>query len=388
MSPLGKFTLALTGLRCFGAAGFFIGLVLGHIFIDKTIVIRALEKRLSLIDDNIRLLLPYKFYRYYNRIDGNFWGKLWGVIFGSILFGVNGLIFFFIIGHFVFDTPNSRHAKKFRRRLDELFDENLFKIIGAVAGFVLKSRALLFSGVIIGFFIDYYRVENATLFTFQRIKNFWFRMNPVHLWRHSKEAKHISFLQSVAGLAAKVAKADGQVSENEIRVFKKIFEIKQEENSKIGKVFNHAKTSAKGYEVYAKQLNWLTKNNLDLKENVLDNLFKIAAADGSITTEEHEILHQIAMIIEFPEGNFEVLSEMYSPKPETSIIQDFYDVLGVFCNASDCEIKRRWKELIVQYHPDRLQSQGANAEEIKKTTIKMAEINNAYQAIMKSRNAA
>ena len=76
---------------------------------------------------------------------------------------------------------------------------------------------------------------------------------------------------------------------------------------------------------------------------------------------------------------------VYTPKSKNATMQSFYDVLGVFCNASDCEIKRRWKELIVKYHPDRLQARGASAEEIESTTLKMAEINNAYQAIMKSR---
>ena len=100
MSPLGKFTLALLGLRFFGAEGFFIGLFLGHMLIDRTLVITALEKRLSLLDDNIRLMLPYKIYRYYNRIDGNFWGKIWGMLFGSLLYGVNGFILFFIFRNY------------------------------------------------------------------------------------------------------------------------------------------------------------------------------------------------------------------------------------------------------------------------------------------------
>ena len=96
MSPLGKFTLALLGLRIFGASGFFWGLFLGHILIDRTKVIKNLEKQLSIVDDNIRLFLPYKYYRYYNVIDGNFWGKLWGLILGSILFGFHGFIVCFI----------------------------------------------------------------------------------------------------------------------------------------------------------------------------------------------------------------------------------------------------------------------------------------------------
>ena len=386
MSPLGKFTLALLGLRFFGAEGFFIGLFLGHMLIDRTLVITALEKRLSLLDDNIRLMLPYKIYRYYNRIDGNFWGKIWGMLFGSLLYGVNGFILFFIVGHFVFDTPNSRHARKFRKELDFFFDNNWGKIGGAVLGFVSHSRILLFSGIIAGFFIDYYRMENANLFPFARIRQFWYKVNPLKLWRHSQEARHVAFIQAMAGLAAKVAKADGQVTEEEVRAFKKAFAVKQEENSKVAKVFNKAKTSSEGIEKYTQQLNWLTQDNLPLKENVVDNLFKIAVADsGGAAAEALDLLRRIARQIDLPEGNFEVIQDIYTPKSKNATMQSFYDVLGVFCNASDCEIKRRWKELIVKYHPDRLQARGASAEEIESMTLKMAEINNAYQAIMKSR---
>lgn len=385
MSPLGKFTLALIGLRCFGAEGFFIGLLLGHMLIDRTVIIQSLEKKLSLVDDNIRLLLPYKFYKYYNRLDGNFWGKIWGSIIGALLFGLNGFIFFFIVGHFVFDTPNSRHARKFRQHLDEFFDNNWGKICGAVLGFVLKSEVLLFVGIVIGFFVDYYRLENASLFLFHGIKKFAQKFNPLRLWRHSKEARHVAFIQAIAGLAAKVAKADGQVSDNEIRVFKRMFSIKNEESSKVAKIFNEAKVNAQDYEGFVAQLNWLTKDNLDLKDNVMDNLFKIATADGQITVPVLEMLKKIADLLDFPAGNFEVFSDIYQPKAKCETLQSFYEILGVFCNASECEIKQRWKELIIQYHPDRLQSQGASAEEIEATGAKMAEINNAYQQILKYR---
>lgn len=386
MSPLGKLTLALIGLRCFGAAGFFIGMWLGHMLIDRTLVIKALERYLNMADDNIRLMLPYRFYRYYNRIDGNFWGKIWGSITGSVLWGLNGFILFFIVGHFVFDTPNSRHARAFRKKFDELWDRNWCKIGGAIIGFVCQSRILLFAGVIIGFFGDYYRLENANLFPFQKIKRFWYRINPLKLWRHSKEARHSAFIQAMAGLAAKIAKADGAVSENEIRTFKRLFALEELESSNAARIFNQAKKTVKGYERYSEQLYRLTKDNLELKESALDSLFKVAAADGAPGNEELEILRKVARIIELPEGNFAVIEEIYRPKAKGSSLQDFYDILGVMVNASDCEIKRRWKELIVRYHPDRLQANGAGAEEIEAATNKMAEINNAYQTIMKARS--
>ena len=386
MSPLGKLTLAIIGLRLFGAEGFFVGMFLGHMLIDRTHLIVSLERRLSIIDDNIRLMLPYKYYRYYNRIDGNFWGKIWGMIIGGVLYGFNGLIFLFILGHFIFDTPKSHHATRYRKKFDHFWDNHWGKIGGAIIGFVFQSRIILFCGVIIGFFCDYYRMEKASLIPIDTIRHFWKRINPLKLWRHSKEARHISFIRSMAGLAAKVAKADGQVSENKIRTFKKLFVVKEEENSQVAKTFNDAKKTSAGFEKFARQLKEICQNNIEMQESIIDNLFKIALADGQIKPETYSLLKKISQIIEIPEGNFEVIKDIYTPKIKNQVIQDYYDILGVLYTASDAEIKAKWKKLIIQYHPDRLQAKGATPEEIEQTTNKMAEINFAYQEIVKLRS--
>ena len=81
----------------------------------------------------------------------------------------------------------------------------------------------------------------------------------------------------------------------------------------------------------------------------------------------------------------EAIRQNFEIRTQASSLNDCYQVLGVFCNASNCEIKRRWKELINQYHPDRAQANGADRGTIEAYTLKMAEINNAYQNIMKSR---
>ena len=386
MSPLGKLTLAIIGLRLFGADGFFAGMFLGHFLIDRTHLIVSLERRLSIIDDNIRLMLPYKYYRYYNRIDGNFWGKLWGIIIGGTLYGINGLITLFILGHFIFDTPKSHHATRLRKKFDHFWDNHWGKISGAIIGFIFHNRTILFCGIIIGFFCDYYRMEKASLIPINSIRRFWKRINPLKLWRHSKEARHISFIHSMAGLSAKVAKIDGIVSENEIRTFKKLFVIKEEETSQVAKVFNHAKKSSKGFEKYARQLNQISADNIEMKESIIDNLFKIAKADGTIRTAADELIAQIATIIELPAGNFEVIKYLHHPKEKNPIIQDYYDILGVLYTATDNEIKSRWKKLIIQYHPDRQQAKGASAQEIEQATTKMAEINFAYQEIVRIRS--
>ena len=385
MSPLGKLTFAIIGLRLFGAEGFFVGMFLGHFIVDRTHLIVSLERRLSIIDDNIRLMLPYRYYRYYNRIDGNFWGKIWGMIIGGTLYGLNGLILFFILGHFIFDTPKSHHATRWRKKFDHFWDNHWGKIAGAIIGFVCQSKIILFCGVVIGFFVDYYRMENATLIPFDPLRKFWKKINPLKLWRHSKEARHVAFIRAMAGLAAKVAKSDGQVSEQEIRVFKKIFVVKEEETSYVVKTFNDAKKSIKGIEKYAAVVKDICAGNLEMQESVVENLFKIAVADGKINNEALELLKKISLIVGLPEGNFEIIRDLYLPKVKSKLIQDYYDVLGVLYTATDAEIKARWKKLIIQYHPDRQQAKGASPKEIEVATAKMAEINFAYQEIVKMR---
>ncbi len=388
MSPFGKFCLAVFGLRFFGAEGFFLGLVLGHLLIDRTVLIKKLKAGLSALDDNVRIMLPYKYYRFYNRLEGRFFGKISGAVLGGLLYGWDGFISLFIIGHLLFDVSRDGKIGESLKKFDIFVDKHLAKIIGVVLGFICQSRILMFTGIVIGFFIDYYRLEQAMMFPFSFLKGFWLRYNPLKWWVHSKEARHVAYVQAVSGLAVIVAKADGQISENEIRVFKKLFIVTEKENSKAAKVFKNAKTSEKDLEFYANQLKLLTDENIQLKESVIDNLFKIAMADAQAGDIKFDLLKKVAHLIDLPKGNFEVIQNIYRPKGQNSATICFYDILGVSMNAGDDEIKKRWKELIIKYHPDRLQSKGASIEEIKVSTKKMAEINNAYQAIMKSRRAA
>lgn len=386
MKPFGKLTLAILGLKFFGAVGFFFGMLLGHIFIDRTIVSKYIASRLSELDDNIRLMLPYRYYRYYNRLDDNLFGKLWGILLGSLTFGWEGFIILFLVGHFVFDCKN-RYAKDFKLWFDDFWNKNLAKIFGGIVGFACKSDILMFAGILIGFFIDNFRLGGGlrSKLKLGSVLRFWTHINPIKMAMFSKEAKDVTLLQSMAGLAAKISKADGQVTDNEIRLFKKLFHITSEQDSKIGKIFNDAQNTVDGYQRYASQIKVIAKDNLELQESIIDNLFKIATADGFVLDDEMQILRDIGDIIGLPVGNFEIIRKRFELRQPKSETQDFYEILGVFYNASDNEIKRRWKELINEYHPDRIQAAGGSKEDIALCTAKMAEINNAYQNIMKSR---
>ena len=385
MTPLGKLTLAIIGLRLFGALGFFWGMFLGHVLIDRTLVKTYLKQKLNQIDDNIRLMLPFHLYRYYNYLIDQVLGKLWGAVLGGLTFGWIGIALLGVIGHFLFDCKHCKNCKELRYSFEDFWNKNLGKIAGGLIGFTLKNKVLLFIGIISGFFFDSFRLEGGlrSKLKLGSILNFWSKVNPLKLALRSQEAKDVAFVQSMAGLAAKISKADGLVSENEIRTFKKLFAT--DRNPKIARIFNDAKQTTQGYQAYAKQLKMLSHDNLDMKESIIENLFKIAIVDGEILPDELDILEDIANIIELPQGNYIIIKDRFVFKPSNDTIQDYYAVLGVFYNASNKEIKRRWKELIYQYHPDRAQARGASPQEIESCTLKMAEINNAYEQIMKSR---
>lgn len=384
MTPIGKLTLAIIGLRLFGANGFLWGMLLGHIIIDRSLVKKIIKTRLSELDDNIRLLLPYKLYCIYNRIHDNCFGKIWGALLGSLTFGWNGLIVFFIIGHFLFDSRYNSAGREFRYALEDFWNRNLAKLTGGIIGFSLQQHFLIFLGIIIGFIIDEYRIEKGFYWRFKN--KFWSKINIIKISLRSSSAKDVSFIQSMAGLSAKIAKADGVVSENEIHIFKRIFCA--DKNPKVAQIFNNAKQTVDGYESYAKQLKILSTNNLDMKESIIENLFKIAIADGDIGSEEQQIFDNIANIIELPLGNYTIIKQRFISKPQDENINNYYETLGIFYNASDKEIKKRWIELINTYHPDKIQSSGGTEQEIAEATEKMAAINSAYEQIMKQRKAS
>lgn len=381
MSPLGKLTFALFGLKLLGLDGLFVGLFLGHMLIDKTYVIRNIERQLNNLDDIIRIKLPYKYYKYYNRMDGNIWGKVWGFVVGLILFGLLGAVVLFGVGHIIFDMPANVKLRKIKKTVDHFFDNNWGKILGAIIGFVLHSALLIFVGIILGFIADYHRLEGASLMPFDNFRNYWQKINPLKLWRNAQFGEHRRYLEVMAALAALIVEADGKVSDRERKKFCQVFAVKAEQKSLVYEIFENKQKHKFSLEKYADMLESLTENNDGLKEVSMENLFKIASADESVSENEMRLLKKVAKIIGLEDREFARLKKQFKPNPISKKLMASYDVLGVSYDASMEEIKAKWKKLIVIYHPDKLAN--ATEKEMKIATKRMAEINLAYKEIVK-----
>ena len=192
--------------------------------------------------------------------------------------------------------------------------------------------------------------------------------------------KQIGFTIGVIVLSAKMAKADGKVTEDEIRAFKEKINIPDNEIKNVAKLWDQAKKTTDGFEIYAKQIADLLEKNSSVLEELLKLLIIIALADGKITISEINYLEKVGNIFGFSKEDFE---RIYSSKSRVS--NDPYKILGVSRDASVAEIRQKWKQLAINHHPDRLISQGIPEDLIHKSTSRLKEINNAWDTIQNKR---
>ena len=196
--------------------------------------------------------------------------------------------------------------------------------------------------------------------------------------------KQIAFTTAVIVLGAKMAKADGVVTRDEVEAFKQVFRVPPEDMKGVGRLFDIAKKNAQGYEPYARQMGRLFKEEPAVLEQLLDALFHIAKADDQYHPDERAFLRRVAELLGFDAAAFDRIEAKHTVRPA----DDPYAILGVTRGASDDEIKTAYRKLIRENHPDRLVAQGLPTEFIDQATQEMAKINAAYDAVEKERGMA
>jgi DnaJ like chaperone protein len=199
--------------------------------------------------------------------------------------------------------------------------------------------------------------------------------------QQAEQAKQVTFTIGVIALGAKMAKADGVVTRNEIEAFKEVFKIPKGEAENVARIFNLAKQDVAGFELYARQLDRAFHADRQLLSTVLDGLFHIAVADGVLAPSEEVFLAQVAKEFGFSDQEFRAI-KLRNYKCEDHCP---YDLLQVSPLASDAELKAQYRKLVAENHPDRLMANGVPAEFIEVATKKLAAINAAYEEIMASR---
>lgn len=239
------------------------------------------------------------------------------------------------------------------------------KIIGGTAGLALGGPIGALLGAVAGHAVDRFAGNDA----------------PKNEKDEQAATRKIAFTIGVVVLSAKMAKADGVVTRDEIAAFREVFHIPQDEIRNVGRVWDMARRDVEGFEIYAQQIARLFNPGSPVLEELLLSLFHIAKADGVVHQNELAYLERVAAIFGFDEIAFQRIRAVAGDKDA----EDPYSVLGIAHDADEAEIKQVYRTLIREHHPDRLIAEGLPEEFVDAATEKMAAINAAYDRIAKQR---
>lgn len=192
----------------------------------------------------------------------------------------------------------------------------------------------------------------------------------------------VDFTAAIIGLSAKLAKADGLVTTDEVDAFARVFRVAPEDRAAMQRVFNIARQTVRGYEAYAQRIAKRYRNRPCLLEGVLDGLFRIAASDRAITADELDYLRSVAQFFEFTEDQFRRIKASHLGPDE----DDPYAVLGVAPDASFEEVRAAYRRLMLENHPDTLAAAKSAPREFEPVAHeKSAAITTAYARIRNDR---
>ena len=152
------------------------------------------------------------------------------------------------------------------------------KVVGGAAGFALGGPLGALLGGLAGHAVDKMRESTAG-------------------GEADDATKNIAFTIGVIVLGAKMAKADGVVTRDEVGAFKEVFHVPPDELKNVGRVFDQARKDVRGFEPYARQIGRMFRHNPAVLEELVEGLFHIARADGKVTEDELDYLHRVVEIV-------------------------------------------------------------------------------------------
>ena len=228
------------------------------------------------------------------------------------------------------------------------------KIIGGTAGFALGGPIGGLIGALAGHAVDSYTEYKSD----------------------DRQSREVAFTIALIALSAKMAKADGMVTKDEILAFRQKVDIPQKDVDHVGMLWDLARQTPDGFDSYARQVAGMFPKGSPVLDQMMELLFFIACADGESSPLEEEYLGHVARIFGYDDAGFERLKLVYG-------LQDVnpYHILGIDHDADDVEVRQAWITMAREHHPDRLMAEGLPEEFIRAANERLAKINKAYEDI-------
>ncbi len=201
---------------------------------------------------------------------------------------------------------------------------------------------------------------------------------------NNTEQAQLIFFTAAFSMLAKMSKADGQVTQKEIETVERFMEhdLQLDFNSRqtAQNIFRQAVSSADNFDAFAMQFYSVFKTQPHIIELMMDVLLRVSSADGSISASEEVLLTSAARIFNVSDTDFARLKSRY-----VTAANPYYSVLKCDETATNEEIKKQYRKLVNEYHPDKIESKGLPEEFVKFANDKFVEIQDAYDRIRKER---
>jgi len=264
----------------------------------------------------------------------------------------------------------------------------LGKIVGAVVGYLMGGFVGLLIGLLLGHQFDRHLPLWAVKF-----------LNKV-LVKHHLEVQR-AFFEATFSVMGHLAKADGRVSEEEIRLARQVMERMQlgaEAQREAIALFTRGKEPDFDLDATLQRLRRATLRRRDLLQIFLEIQLSAGYADGELKSAERDLLMKIFVVLGFSVAEFERLDAMIraeihsrqtgGAQPSRTrgmSLADAYAILNINESVSDAEVKKAYRKLTSQHHPDKLEAKGLPKEMMKMAEEKTHEIRSAYERIREVR---
>ena len=214
----------------------------------------------------------------------------------------------------------------------------------------------------------------------------------------SQEQTQAAFFAATFSVMGHIAKADGQVTEDEIQIARDVMAqmaLTAEQSEAAQNLFNSGKAADFDYAGVVAQFRQVCGRRTDLRRMFMEIQFHAAYADGTVHPAERAILESLNSALGFNAAQFAQLEAAirlhYShgagelKRSSAEQLSDAYGVLGVSRDSTDAEIKKAYRRLMSQHHPDKLVAKGLPEEMMQVATQKTQEIKAAYELVKQSR---
>ncbi len=187
----------------------------------------------------------------------------------------------------------------------------------------------------------------------------------------------VAFTISIISLSAKMAKADGTVTRDEVRTLREIFNFADEDEDDIARVFDLARQDVAGYREYARKIRKMFVGRPEMLRDIFESLFQIALSDGEFHENEDQFLTEVLGLFELPDIIYLELKDQYLK----DCVSTPYKVLGVTTDASGQQIRSAYKKILRENHPDSLLSRGLPQEAMALAENRIRAAAEAYEAL-------